>query len=129
MGDGGEDLGAVANDATLERNERFDAAAPCPGDPSVQCLAGLVGGQFEDRAQAFLEEVGAVEPWVGLGAPFQLHPVGGRCGSPGSAPARTVRVAVLALLRWTRWRVDHGPTRDCGCDLRGGPCSTPRDAR
>src|SRR6476660_8564118 len=66
MGDGGEDLGAVANDATLQRNERFDAAAPCPGDPTVQCLAGLVGGQFEDRAQAFLEQVGAVEPWVGL---------------------------------------------------------------
>ena len=40
---------AVANDATLERDERFDAAAPCPGDPSVQCLGGLVDGEFEDR--------------------------------------------------------------------------------
>ena len=73
MGDGGEDLGAVANDATLLRNERFDAAAPCPGDPSVQCLGGLVDGEFDDRPSAFLEEVGAVEPRVGLGDPRQLH--------------------------------------------------------
>ena len=49
MLDGGEDLRAVANDATLERDERFDAAAPCPGDPSVQCLGGLVDGEFDDR--------------------------------------------------------------------------------
>ena len=47
--DGGQDLGAVGEDAALEGDERFDAAAPCPGDPPVQCLAGLVDGEFEDR--------------------------------------------------------------------------------
>ena len=47
MGDGGEDLGAVANDATLERDERFDAAAPCPGDPTVQCLGAWSTGSLK----------------------------------------------------------------------------------
>src|ERR1700694_5141897 len=75
MGDGGEDLRAVAHDATLERDEGFAGAAPCPGDPAAQCRAGFAGGEFEDCAQPFLEEVGAVEPRVVLGDPLQLHPL------------------------------------------------------
>ena len=65
--------GGVLDDAALERDERFDAAASGPGDPAVEGFGGLVGGEFEDRPQAFLEQVGAVEPGVGLGDPVQLR--------------------------------------------------------
>src|SRR6476661_2650061 len=118
MGDGGEDLGAVANDATLQRNERFDAAAPCPGDPTVQCLAGLVDGQFEDRAQAFLEQVGAVEPWVGFGDPRQLHPL---------AVGEVLRVLpqrVACASQCQRWSGGHGGASAMGPPVIAG--MTPR---
>src|SRR6185312_892146 len=117
MGDGGEDLGAVANDATLQRNERFDAAAPCPGDPTVQCLAGLVGGQFEDRAQAFLEQVGAVEPWVGFGDPLHLHPL---------AVGEVLRVLpqrVPCASQCWRWSGGHGGASAMGPPVIAGMTS------
>ena len=44
MGDGGKDLRAVANDATLEPDERLDAAAPCPADPPVLTFPRDRGG-------------------------------------------------------------------------------------
>ncbi len=62
MVDGGEDLGAVLGDALLELDERCDPAAPCPRDPSVQRLGGLVCWELEDGTQAFFEQIGAVEP-------------------------------------------------------------------
>jgi len=49
-----------------------------PPDPFLKRRGGLVGGQLEHQAQSFLEEVGPVQPGVGLGDPgqFRLLPGG-----------------------------------------------------
>ena len=102
MGDGGQDLRAMVDDATLKPDKGFDAAAPCPGYPPVQRLAGLVGGEFEDGPQAFLEEVGAVEPGVGLGDPFQLRPL------PVGEIFRVLPQRVACASQCLRWSGGHG---------------------
>ena len=72
MLDRGENLCSVLEDACLELDEGLDPTASGPGDPSIECLRGFVERQPEEGAQAFLEEVGAVEPRVGLRDPSQL---------------------------------------------------------
>src|SRR5258705_360449 len=69
MGDGGEDLGAVANEATLQRNERFDAAAPGPTDHVKRVSAAdRVGASIADH----------------VSDPF--GPVSADMGDPGASP-------------------------------------------
>ena len=71
--DGGEDRGPVFHDPSLQLDERVDAAAAGPADPPVQRRGCLGGVETEDQPQAFLEQVGPVQPWVGLGDPGQLR--------------------------------------------------------
>ncbi len=52
--DGGEDRGAVFDDAALEFHERGDPGSARPGDPFVECFAGVGVGQFEDDPESFL---------------------------------------------------------------------------
>lgn len=63
----------MLGDALLELDERCDPAAPCPRDPSVQRLGGLVCWELEDGTQAFFEQIGAVEPRISLGDPRKLR--------------------------------------------------------
>ena len=68
--DGVQDQGLVFLDGLGELDERLEAAAPGPGDPAAQQGAGV--GQLdglEDRPELLLEQVGPVEPAVGLGDP------------------------------------------------------------
>ena len=48
--DSGKDLFAVSADSSLERDERFDTATPCPLDPAFECIGGLGNRQLEDRS-------------------------------------------------------------------------------
>jgi len=72
--------GAVSSDLLAELDELGDAASGCPGEPLVECLPGGFGLAFEleDGADAFFEEVGAVEVGVGLLDPgeFRVLPGG-----------------------------------------------------
>jgi hypothetical protein len=71
----GVDLVADRGDAFGEVDEGPDPAAAGPGQPAVQRdLAGLAL-DGEHVAQAFFEQVGAVQSWVGLGDPGQLVPL------------------------------------------------------
>lgn len=72
MLDGGEYLGAVGDDGSLEFHERRDATSPRPGDPSVERLAGFLVGKLEDDAQSLLEVVRTSEGGVGLDDPGEL---------------------------------------------------------
>ena len=67
MFDGGEDRCLVFGDASLQVDERGDPATSCPADPGLEGFDGLLIGQMEDQPESFLEEVGPVEPGVGLG--------------------------------------------------------------
>ena len=62
----------VFDDATLQLHEGGNPAAPRPPDPDLERLRGLGVGQLEDQSQAFFEQVGTVQPRVGLGDPGQL---------------------------------------------------------
>ena len=64
--DGGPDRGQVGADAAAEGGEFGDAAAGGPGQPAVQRVAGFAAVEFQGGAQAFFEEVGAVEEGVGF---------------------------------------------------------------
>lgn len=70
--DRSEDLQAVSGDSGLEFDEGLDATASGPRDPPVQRFGRFVGWQSEDGPKAFLEEVGPVEPWIGIRDPGQL---------------------------------------------------------
>ena len=70
---GGEDCGAVLEDAFPQFHERWDAAAPGPTNPFVEGLDGFYEWQFEDDAEAFLQVVSACQPGVGLHYPRHLH--------------------------------------------------------
>lgn len=50
-------------------HERGNAAAAGPRQPPVERLGRLLQWQLEDRSQPFLEEIGAVQPGVGLDDP------------------------------------------------------------
>jgi hypothetical protein len=67
--DGGQDAGAVFDDGFLEFPEGRYAAALPPADPFIQCLEGVVIGQLEDCAEAFLEVVRPPQLRVGLHDP------------------------------------------------------------
>ncbi len=73
MFDGGQDRGLVFHDPSLQLNERFDAAAAGPANPPVQRGGCLGGVETEDQPESFLQQVGPVQPWVGLGDPGQLR--------------------------------------------------------
>ena len=72
MLDGGEDRGAMLDDAFLQFHERGDTAPSGPADPFVEGLGGLVVRQFEDHPEAFLEVVGPAQGGVGLHDPREL---------------------------------------------------------
>ena len=63
---------AVSHDAAGQLDEGGDAAAPGPGDPPVQGLLAFFALDREHVPQALFEQVGAVQPGVGLGDPGQL---------------------------------------------------------
>src|SRR5918992_5853800 len=56
--DGGEDGVLVPEDAALQVDELFDAAASGPGDPALELGFCLLDGQLEDQPEPFFEEVG-----------------------------------------------------------------------
>ena len=66
------------DDPALQVDERRDSAATCPADPDIEGLGGLLEGELEDQPEPFLEQVGTVQPGVGLGDPgqFGLLPAG-----------------------------------------------------
>ena len=71
----GVDLVSDGSDAFGEVHERQDSAASGPGQPAIQGdLAGLALGD-EHVAQAFFEQVAAVQSRVGFGDPRQLLPL------------------------------------------------------
>ncbi|ORI14612.1 hypothetical protein BJD99_05690 [Rhodococcus sp. 1163] len=49
--DSSKDLFAVAANATLQCDERFDTAAPCPLNPAFECVGGLVDGELRCRGR------------------------------------------------------------------------------
>jgi hypothetical protein len=63
-----QDQGLVSLDRLGELDERLEATPLRPGDPAAQQRSGIgrLGG-LEDRPKLFFEQVGAVEPAVGLG--------------------------------------------------------------
>ncbi len=63
---------AVAHDATRQFDEDRDAAAARPGDPPVQGLLSFLAFDREYMPQSFFEQIGAIEPGIGLGDPGQL---------------------------------------------------------
>lgn len=70
--EGRVDRGPVAADLLAEFDEGRDAAACGPADPLVEGLFALVAFDGEDVAEAFFQEVGAVEAGVGLRAPRRV---------------------------------------------------------
>ena len=72
MLDRGEDRGLVLDDPFLEGDERGDPAAAGPADPGFEGVDGLVVAELEYQPEAFLEQVGPVQPGVGLGDPGEL---------------------------------------------------------
>ena len=62
--DGGDPFGEV--------HEGGDAAAACPGQPALERFDSVLPFDGEHVAQAFFEEVAAVETRVGLGDPVEL---------------------------------------------------------
>ena len=76
--EGGVDGGAVFDDLAGQFDEGRDTAAPRPGHPPVQGLFTFLSFDGKDMAQAFFEQIGAVQSGIGLGDPGQLGvlPVG-----------------------------------------------------
>jgi len=68
----GVDGGAVFDDAALQLDEGGDAASSSPADPAVEGFLSGVAFEHENGPEAFFEQVGAVQPGVGLGDPVQL---------------------------------------------------------
>jgi len=66
------DGSAVSDDPLLQDDELRDATAPGPADPSVQSFFACLALEDEHQAQALLEQVGPIQPGVGLGDPLQL---------------------------------------------------------
>jgi hypothetical protein len=64
--DRGEDPVALLGDRSGELDERRQPAAPRPRQPALQQPLCLLGGELVDLAQLLFEQVGAVEPRVGL---------------------------------------------------------------
>src|SRR6202171_5805140 len=72
MIEGGVDGLAVAHDAAGELDEHRDPAAARPGDPPVQGLLSFFAFDREHMPQAFFEQIGPIQPRVGLGDPGQF---------------------------------------------------------
>ena len=70
--DRGEDRGPVFHDPALQVDEGGDAAAAGPADPVVERRGCLGRVETEDQPEAFFEQVGPVQPGVGLGDPGEL---------------------------------------------------------
>ena len=64
---------AVTHDTADQFDEHRDAAAPCPAEPPVQGLLAVLAFDRENPPQAFFEQIGAIQPGVGLGDPGQLR--------------------------------------------------------
>jgi len=62
----------VFDDALLELDEGGDPAAAGPSDPHLERFDGLVVAELEHQPETFLEQVGPVQPRVGLGDPGKL---------------------------------------------------------
>ena len=60
------------HDAAGQLHEHWDAAAPRPGDPPVQGLLAFLAFDREHMPQALFEQIGAIQPGIGLGDPGQL---------------------------------------------------------
>ena len=58
---------SVLADLLPERDEGAAAAARGPCQPPVLCFLACLAPDHEDVPQALHEQVGAVQPWVGLG--------------------------------------------------------------
>jgi hypothetical protein len=69
--EGGVDRRMVVGDLATQGDERGDAAASRPAQPAVEGFLAGLALDGEDVAQAFLEQVGAVLPGVGLRDPGQ----------------------------------------------------------
>jgi hypothetical protein len=67
--EGGVDGFAVSHDASGQLNEYRDEAAPGPGDPPVQGLFAVLALDRKHMAQALFEQIGAIQPGIGLGDP------------------------------------------------------------
>ena len=66
MVDGGVDGGQVGADPAAEGDEFGDPAAGGPFEPPGQGVAGVGAVEFQGGAEAFFEQVGAVQPGVGF---------------------------------------------------------------
>ena len=95
MVEGGVDLGAVLHDASLQLDERGDAAASGPGDPPVERLFAGLTLELERDPQTLLEQVGTVQPGVGLGDPGQLGARARGFQSTNRGPAWGVHASTL----------------------------------
>jgi hypothetical protein len=62
----------VFDDAALEVDEGGDAAATGPFDSGLEGLDGFDVVELGDQPESFLEQVGMVQPGVGLGDPGQF---------------------------------------------------------
>lgn len=63
----------MTHDTADQFDEHRDAAAPCPAEPPVQGLLAVLAFDRENPPQAFFEQIGAIQPGVGLGDPGQLR--------------------------------------------------------
>ena len=70
--DRGQDRVLVFHDSALQGDERVDPAAAGPANPLVQGRGRFGRVEAEDGAEPFLQQVGPVQPWVGLGDPGEL---------------------------------------------------------
>ena len=82
--DRGQDRFLVFHDPALQFHERVDPAAAGPANPLVQGRGCFGRVEAEDGAEPFLQQVGPVQPRVGLGDPGEFGLAAGRSGSPGS---------------------------------------------
>jgi hypothetical protein len=63
---------AVPDNPLLQDDELPDATASGPADPSVQGFFTGLALEDKHQAQAFLEQVGPIQPGIGLSNPLQL---------------------------------------------------------
>ena len=63
---GGNDVVTLLGDGASYLHKLLDATAACPDEPCVEKLNGSAARCVEDGAELLLQEVGAVEPLVGL---------------------------------------------------------------
>ena len=112
MVEGGVDGLAVAHDAAGQLHEHRDAAAPRPGDPPVQGLLAFLAFDRKHMPQALFEQIGAIQPGIGLGDPGQL---GGLAFGEvlGVFPQRIAGALELAdpLMSWRGARCSCGAGR------------------